>query len=149
MFLSKNTSNLDVMHSSYLPFGLNIFISFYNYTSIQTYMMIIQAMGLERKLKAYKVHLPFDTCYAFSCPLCNLNTLGNIIMILHRYVEQVMAMCGVQDLQLSLSYFLSYYPLIVSDAISCPLHNLNTLRHIIVILYSCVEQVMTMCRKQE
>ena len=38
--------------------GLNIFISFYNYTSIQTYMMIIQAMGLERKLKAYKVLLP-------------------------------------------------------------------------------------------
>ena len=39
-------------------FGLNIFISFYNYTSIQTYMSIIQAMGLERKLKAYKVLLP-------------------------------------------------------------------------------------------
>ena len=31
--------------------GLNIFISYYNYTSIQIYMMIIQAMGLERKLK--------------------------------------------------------------------------------------------------
>ena len=39
-------------------FGLNIFISFYNYTSIQTYMMIIQVMGLERKLKAYTVLLP-------------------------------------------------------------------------------------------
>ena len=39
-------------------FGLNIFISYYNYTSIQIYMMIIQAMGLERKLKAYKVLLP-------------------------------------------------------------------------------------------
>ena len=37
--------------------GLNIFISFYNYTSIQIYMMIIQAMGLERRLKAYKVLL--------------------------------------------------------------------------------------------
>ena len=44
--------------SSWPPFGLNIFISFYNYTSIQIYMMIIQAMGLERKLKAYKVLLP-------------------------------------------------------------------------------------------
>ena len=42
--------------------GLNIFISFYNYTSIQIYMMIIQAMGLEWKLKAYKVLLPnFNT----------------------------------------------------------------------------------------
>ena len=39
-------------------FGLNIFISYYNYTSIQIYMKIIQAMGLERKLKAYKVLLP-------------------------------------------------------------------------------------------
>ena len=39
-------------------FGLNIFISYYNYTSIQIYVMIIQAMGLERKLKAYKVLLP-------------------------------------------------------------------------------------------
>ena len=39
-------------------FGLNIFISFYNYTSIQIYMMIIQAMGLERKPRAYKVLLP-------------------------------------------------------------------------------------------
>ena len=38
-------------------FGLNIFISYYNYTSIQIYVMIIQAMGLERKLKAYKVLL--------------------------------------------------------------------------------------------
>ena len=45
-------------HRSYLLIGLNIFISFYNYTSIQIYMMIIQAMGLERKLKAYKVLLP-------------------------------------------------------------------------------------------
>ena len=70
-------------------------------------------------------------------------------MILHCYVEQVMAMCSVEDLQLSLSYFLSYYPLMVSDAISCPLHNLNTLRYIIVILYSCLEQVMTMCLIQE
>ena len=39
-------------------FGLNIFISYYNYTSTQIYMKIIQAMGLERKLKAYKVLLP-------------------------------------------------------------------------------------------
>ena len=38
--------------------GLNIFISFYKYTSIQTYIMIIQAIGLERKLEAYKVLLP-------------------------------------------------------------------------------------------
>ena len=47
-------------------FGLNMFISFYNYTSIQTFMMIIQAMGLERKLKAYKVLLPFKSSSPFS-----------------------------------------------------------------------------------
>ena len=32
----------------------------------------------------------------------------------------------VQELQLSLSYFLIYFPLIISDAISYPLCNLNT-----------------------
>ena len=60
-------------------------------------------------------------------------------MILHSNVEQVMTMCRVQKWQLSLSYFLSYFPLIVSDAISCPLHNLKTLWYIIMILYSNVE----------
>ena len=34
---------------------------------------------------------------AYSCPLCNLNTLWNIIMILHNYVEQVMTMCRVPE----------------------------------------------------
>ena len=48
----------------YKTFGLNIFISFYNYTSIQIYMMIIQAMGLERELKAYKVLLPIKLFHA-------------------------------------------------------------------------------------
>ena len=83
------------------------------------------------------------------CPLYNLNTLWNIIMIHHTYVEQVMTMCLVQEWQLSLSYFLSYFPLTVSDAISCPLHNLKTVWNIIMILHSYVEQVMTMCRIQE
>ena len=71
------------------------------------------------------------------------------IMILHSYVEQVMTMCRVQELQLSLSYFLSYFPLMVSDAISCPLHNLKIVWHILMILYSYVEQVMTMYRIRE
>ena len=43
-----------------------------------------------------------------------------------------MVMCGVQEWQLSLSYFESYFPLTVLDAISCPLHNLNTLWYIIM-----------------
>ena len=41
-------------------------------------------------------YLPLMLFYAYSCPLCNLNTLWNIIMILHSYVEQVMTMCRVQ-----------------------------------------------------
>ena len=39
---------------------------------------------------------PLLLFYAYSCPLCNLNTLWNIIMILHSYVEQVMMMFRVQ-----------------------------------------------------
>ena len=70
-------------------------------------------------------------------------------MILNSHVEQVMTMCRVQEWQLSLSYFLSYFPLMVSDAISCPLHDLNTLWNIIMILYSYVEQVITMRRVKE
>ena len=45
--------------------------------------------------------------------------------------------------------FLSYFPLIISDAISCPLYNLNTLRNIIMILHIYVERVMIMFRVQE
>ena len=47
------------------------------------------------------------------------------------------------------SYFMSYFPLIISVAISCQLYNLNTAWNIIMILQSYVEQVMTMCHVQE
>ena len=87
--------------------------------------------------------------YAYSCPLCNLNTLWNIIMILHSYVEQVMTMCQIQEWQLSLSYFRSYFFLMVLEAILCPLHILKTFWNILMILYSYVEQVMKMCCIQE
>ena len=46
-------------------------------------------------------------------------------------------------------YFLSYFPLMVSDTISCPFHNLKTVWHITMILHSYVEQVMTICRIQK
>ena len=93
-------------------------------------------------------YFPLMGSDAFSCPFHNLNTLWNIIMILHSYMEQVMTMCHVQEWQLSLSYFPSYFPLIGSDAIQCPLHNLKTLWYI-MILHSYVELVLTMCRVQE
>ena len=42
-------------------------------------------------------YLSFDAFYAYLCALCNLNTLWNIIMILHSYVELVMTMSRVQE----------------------------------------------------
>ena len=86
---------------------------------------------------------------AILCPLHNLKTVWNILMMLYSYVEQVMTMCGIQEWQLLLSYFLSYYPLMVSDAILRLLHNLKTVWNIIMILHSYVEQVMRMCHIQE
>ena len=84
-----------------------------------------------------------------SAPLQNLKTVWNILIILYSKVEQVMTMCPKQDWQLSILYFVSYLSLIISYAISCPLCKVNTLRNIIMILHSYVEQVMTMCHVQE
>ena len=76
---------------------------------------------------------------AISCPFFNLNTLWYIIMALHTYVEQVMTMRRIQECQLLLAYFLSYFLLIVLAAI------LNTVRIIFMKLNGFVEEVMTMC----
>ena len=108
-------------------------------------MTICHDKNESSRFNTFWVISPLMLFYAYLCPLCNLNTLWNIIMILHSHVEQVMTMCHVQEWQLLLSYFLSYFPLIVSDAISCPLHNLKTLWYIIIILYSDVKQVLKMC----
>ena len=51
----------------------------------------------EPLLKYFLNYLPFDAFYAYWCPHCNLNTLWNIIMILHSYVEQVMTICRIQE----------------------------------------------------
>ena len=48
-----------------------------------------------------------------------------------------------------LSYFLSYFPLMVSDAILCTLRNLKTLWNIIMILHSYLDKVIMMCHVQE
>ena len=61
------------------------------------------------------------------------------------YHDTLQKMCRVQDCQLLFSYFPSYFPLKVSNAISCQLYNLKTLLYIIMILYSYDEQVMIMC----
>ena len=50
----------------------------------------------------------------------------------------------------TLTFILSeLFPLIVSDAISCPLHKLKTLWYIIMIRNSSVEEVLAMCQIQE
>ena len=79
---------------------------------------------------------------AISCPFFNLNTLWYIIMTLHSYVEQVITMRRIQECQLLLAYFLSYFPLIVLAAM---LSILNTVRIIFMKLYGFIEEGMTMC----
>ena len=80
---------------------------------------------------------------AISCPLFNLKTLWNTIMILHSYVEHISTMCCIQELQLSLSYFLSYLPLMVKATMPS---FLTTIKNIFTRLYNSVEEVMKMCR---
>ena len=83
------------------------------------------------------------------CPLCNLNTLWNILMILGRNVDQDEMTCRIQDWQLWLSYVWSYRPLFSLKKISCPLCNSNTLWNISMVLGRNVEQDQTTCRVQE
>ena len=86
---------------------------------------------------------------AISCPLHNFNS--HLV-----YYHHTLQLCrtGHDDVSRrarmrTLAFILSALFLMVSDAISCPLHNLNTLWYIIMILYGYVEQVMTMCRMKE
>ena len=125
----------------------NILMILYSYVEQVMTMCSIQEWQLS--LSFFQSYFPLIVSDAISCPLCKFNTLWNIIMILHSYVEQVLTMCHVQEWQLSLSYFLSYFSLMVSDAISCLLHNLNALWYIIIILYSYDKQVLMMCCAQE
>ena len=84
-------------------------------------------------LSYFLSYFPLIVSDAVSCQLHNLNTLWHIIIILHSYVEQAMTINGVQKWHISFSYFLSYIPLILSDAIPCQLHNLNTLWYIMIL----------------
>ena len=77
---------------------------------------------------------------AISCPFYNLKALWCIIIILHSYVEQVLMMCCVQEIQLSLAYFLSYLPLMVKGTMPSIL---NTVRNTFMRLYDIVEAVVT------
>ena len=88
-----------------------------------------------------------------SCPLCNLNNLRNILMVLGRNVEQDETTCRVQKkttlpfLLLALSPFVIFdidYPLI-----SRPLCKSKTLWNIFMLLGRNVEQDQTTCHIQK
>ena len=72
-------------------------------------MTMCRVQNESSRLNTFWVISPSMVFCAYSCPLCNLNTLWNIIMILHNYVEQVMMICRVQKGQPSHSYFLSRF----------------------------------------
>ena len=57
-------------------------------------------------------YLPLFYLKKISCPLCNLNTLWNISVVLGRNVEQDQTTCRVQEWQLCHSYFWLYLPLL-------------------------------------
>ena len=84
-----------------------------------------------------------------SCPLCNLNTLWNILMIPGRNVDQDELICHIQDWQPWFSYFWSYHPLFYLEKILCLLCNSNTLWNILMVLSRNVEQDQTTCRIQQ
>ena len=92
---------------------------------------------------------PFVLFEKDSCPLFNLNTLWNILMVLCRNVEQDQTMCRIQEWQLCLSYFWHYLPLLYLTVISCPLCKSKTLWNIFMILGRNVEQDQTKCHIQE
>ena len=114
------------------------------YSYVEQVMMVCRVQDWQHMLSYFQSYFPLIVSDAISCPLHNLKSLWYItcIKILYNCVEQVLTMCCVQEWQLSLSYFLSYFPMMVSGVISCLLHNLNALWYIIIILYSYDKKVL-------
>ena len=119
------------------------------YSYVEQILTMCRVHEWQLSLSYFLSYFPLIVSDAISCPLHNLKSLWYIIMIFYSYVEHSLLMLRVQEWQLLLSYFLSYFPLIVSAAVSCPLHNLKTLWYFIMILHSYVEHILTMCRIQE
>ena len=94
-------------------------------------------------------YLPFLCLNLISCPLCNMNILRNILMILNRNVEQDEITCCILEWQLWLSYFWSYLLFLCLNLISCLLCNSSTLWIILILLGRNVEQDETTCCIQE
>ena len=82
----NNLEDLDPSYKMDLDLGLNIFISLlqlYKHTYI--YMLIIQTMGLERKLKACKVLLP---------DIPDLDCLGRVKLIKANFQRTDLVTCS-------------------------------------------------------
>ena len=112
-------------------------------------MTMCRVQEWKPSLSYFLNYSPLMVSDAISCPLHNLKTLRYIIMICNSYVDYVLIICRVEKWQLSLSYFLSYFLLIVSDASLCPLHTLKNLWYFIMILHSYVQHISMMCQVQE
>ena len=95
----------------------------------------------------------FDSDYSLiSCPLCNSNTLWNILKVLGRNVEQDNTMCCIQEWQLCLSYFWHYLPIslcYIWQWLCFALCKLNTLQNILMILRRNAEHDKTTHHIQE
>ena len=94
-------------------------------------------------------YFPLIICNAISCPLCKLTTIKAIEMKLHTVVKHNKTMCHAQEPQLCFGYFWSYSPLIICNAISCPLCKLTTIKAIEMKLHTIVKHNKTMCHAQE
>ena len=81
--------------------------------------------------------------------LYNLKTLRSISTKLHALVKHIQTMCSAQEPELCFGYFWSYFPLIICNAILCPLYILITVRGISRKLHTFVKHIKTMCHAQE
>ena len=108
-------------------------------------MTMCRVKEWQLSLSYFLSYFPLMVSDAISCPLHNLITVWDIIMILHSHVEQVMTMCHIQEWQLSFLYFLSYLPLMVKATMPSIFSILNTVRNIFMRLYGSVGETVTMC----
>ena len=114
-------------------------------------MFLTRMTTLPSLLLLLSLFVIFDTDYALiQCPLCKSKTLWNILMILGSNEEQDQMTCHIQEWQLRLFKLLELSPLLVIefDFLS-QLRNTNTLRKILMMLGTNVEQEEMSCCIQE
>ena len=90
---------------------------------LQSY--VEQVMTMCRNSDFYAELFPLDS---FRCNFVSAVYLEYPLEYNHdtsKYVEQVMAMCGLEEWHISLLYVLCYFPLMVSNAIPCPVRSVT------------------------